>query len=41
MLSGLIAGGIIMSLIFIGGTVLYINKAYSKKWEEEESDSAK
>lgn len=41
MLSGLIAGGIIMSLVFIGGTILYINKAYSKKWEENDSDSAK
>jgi hypothetical protein len=40
MLAGLIAGGIIMSLVFIGGTILYINKAYSKKWEEDDSDSA-
>jgi hypothetical protein len=40
MLSGLIAGGIIMSLVFIGGTILYINKAYSKKWEEDDTDSA-
>jgi hypothetical protein len=38
MLSGLITAGVIMCLVFILGTVYYINKAYSKKWEHDDSD---
>lgn len=36
MLAGLITAGVVMTLLFILGTVFYINKAYAKKWDKDE-----
>ena len=36
MLAGLITAGVAMTLVFVLGTVFYINKAYSKKWDKDD-----